>query len=171
MDRHPRSSELLQTVSDFQQFLFRTFLTCDAFISGVKYYQAVSGDSCTIIANKFGTFAVNDFEKWNPAVGIACTQLFSGYYYCVAVPSTPDGRSSNTGFPIVGSAGPSPVQAGIVSKCTKYYQAVSGDTCRVIADKFGTFSVTEFEAWNPAVKLDCSFLLLGYYYCIAVPKR
>lgn len=146
-------------------------LTRETFKLGVKYYQAVPGDSCSLIATRFGTFTITDFEKWNPAVGLACTQLFSGYYYCVAVPKTPGEGASIPGGAIAVSEGPSPKQAGIVSSYTKYYQSKSGDTCRVIADKFGTFSVAEFEAWNPAVKKDCSLLLLGYYYCIATPGR
>lgn len=124
-----------------------------------------------MISSKFGTFTVAQFESWNPAVGADCGQLFLGYYYCVAVPGTPTTRSttSTTKTTSTTSAGPSPTQTGIISSCTKYYKTVSGDTCQVISDRFGTFTVAQFETWNPAVKSDCSQLFLGYYYCIAVP--
>ena len=104
-------------------------------------------------------------------MGPACGQLFLGYYYCIAIPAKPVELPSTTagGPTSPTSTRPSPVQAGILSSCTKYYQAVSGDTCQAITDKFGTFSLGEFLNWNPAVKSDCSLLFLGYYYCIAIP--
>ncbi|KAI4182253.1 MAG: hypothetical protein LQ346_006628 [Caloplaca aetnensis] len=57
--------------------------------------------------------------------------------------------------------GPSRTQSGIISSCTKYYQAVSGDSCEVISNKFGTFTVTQYQLWNP-VGPDCGQLFLGY---------
>lgn len=136
-------------------------------ISGTKYYQAIAGDSCAAIVDKFGTFSLTDFETWNPAVGQSCSTLFADYYYCVAIPGTPTARPSTTAPP--SPTGPSPTQSGIVSSCSQYYKAISGDTCAVIADKFGTFGVGLFISWNPALKPDCSLLFLDYYYCIAVP--
>ncbi|KAH8695446.1 hypothetical protein BGW36DRAFT_429323 [Talaromyces proteolyticus] len=130
-----------------------------------KYYQAVSGDSCSSIASAFGTFSVSDFESWNPAVGSSCSGLWAGYYYCVAIPGTPTSRPTTTTAP----SGPSPTQSGIVSDCTKFYKAQSGDSCYSIATSFGTFSVSDFESWNPAVGSSCSGLFAGYYYCVAVP--
>lgn len=135
--------------------------------SGVKYYEAQSGDSCYSIANSFGTFSAADFEKWNPAVGSDRSDLFVGYYYCAGVPSTPTSRTSMT--TTATPTGPSPTQSGIVSDCTKYYQAVSGDSCQGISDSFGTFSIADFEQWNPAVGSSCDSLFVGYYYCVAVP--
>ncbi|KAL9589672.1 MAG: hypothetical protein Q9203_001545 [Teloschistes exilis] len=139
-------------------------LTC------TKYYKAVDGDSCEIISNKFATFTVAQFETWNPAVGTDCSKLFLGYYYCIAVPGTPTTRSTTSTTKTTStSSGPTPTQSGIISSCTKYYKAISGDSCQVISDKFGTFIVAQFETWNPAVKSDCSQLYLDYYYCIAIP--
>jgi LysM repeat protein len=135
--------------------------------SCTKYYKAVSGDSCSKISDSFGTFSVADFEKWNPAVGADCGQLYAGYYYCVAVPGTPTSKTSAS--PTSTPTGPSPTQSGIISSCTKFYKAVSDDSCSKISDSFGTFSVADFEKWNPAVKSDCSQLYAGYYYCVAVP--
>nr|POE90692.1 lysm domain-containing protein [Quercus suber] len=136
-----------------------------------KYYKAVEGDTCDVIANeKFGTFSIPSFIRWNPAVMSDCSKLFLGYYYCVAVPGTPTSRTHTTTASPTTSSGPSPTQSGIVDNCTQYYKAVSGDTCEVIAnDEFGTFSVQDFVRWNPAVGSDCIHLFLGYYYCVAVP--
>lgn len=64
---------------------------------------------------------------------------------------------------------PSPVQTGIVSSCTAWYQATDGDDCDLIVDEFGTFAKSDFIAWNPAVQSDCSGLVIGDYYCVAVP--
>ncbi|KAL8833430.1 MAG: hypothetical protein Q9170_004273 [Blastenia crenularia] len=110
------------------------------------------------------------FETWNPAVKSDCSQLFLDYYYCIAIPGTPTTRSTTSTTKTTStSSGPTPTQSGIISSCTKYYKAVSGDSCQVISDKFGTFTVAQFETWNPAVKSDCSQLYLDYYYCIAIP--
>ncbi|KAI4089539.1 MAG: hypothetical protein LQ339_008532 [Xanthoria mediterranea] len=139
--------------------------------SCTKYYKTVSGDTCQVISDKFGTFSVSQFESWNPAVKSDCSQLYLDYYYCIAVPGTPTTRSttSTTKTTSTASSGPSPTQTGIISSCTKYYKTVAGDTCQVLSDRYGTFSVAQFVTWNPAVKPDCSLLFLGYYYCIAIP--
>lgn len=68
--------------------------------------------------------------------------------------------------PTVGGS-PTPVQSGIASNCQRYYRAERGETCQQIADKMGnSFSVHDFENWNPAVHSDCSALLAEYYYCV-----
>lgn len=124
-----------------------------------------------MISAKFGTFTVSQFISWNPAVTSTCTQLYLGYYYCIAIPGTPTTRSStsSTRTTSTTSSRPSPTQTGVIASCTKYYKTVSGDTCQVISDRFGTFSVAQFINWNPAVGSSCSSLFLGYYYCIAIP--
>lgn len=133
-----------------------------------QYYKAVSGDSCYAIADRFGTFTVDQFADWNPAVQKDCSKLFVGYYYCVSVPGTPTARPTTTSASPT-PTGPSPTQSGIIDTCIKYYKAESGDNCAAISNKFGTFSTAQFISWNPAVKPDCSKLFVGYYYCIAVP--
>ncbi|KAL8847058.1 MAG: hypothetical protein Q9221_007877 [Calogaya cf. arnoldii] len=139
--------------------------------SCTKYYKTVSGDTCEVISNKFGLFSISEFITWNPAVQTDCSQLYLDYYYCIAVPGTPTTRSttSTTKPTSTASSGPSPTQSGISTSCTKYYKTVSGDTCQVISDRHGTFSVAQLITWNPAVKSDCSQLFLDYYYCIAIP--
>ncbi|KAM5430480.1 hypothetical protein McanMca71_007204 [Microsporum canis] len=140
--------------------------------SCTNFYQAASGDNCDSIVRKFGTFSLEDFYAWNPAVGSSCTGLWAGYHYCVGIPGTPSHPPTTTSAPMTTTtipAGPSPTQDGIISTCTKYHKAVSGDTCFGIATAFGTFTVEEFVAWNPAVKSDCSGMWAGYYYCVAIP--
>lgn len=63
---------------------------------------------------------------------------------------------------------PSPTQPEIASDCIQYYEAQAGDTCIGIVQKYSTFlTLSQFEAWNPAVGNDCTNLLSGYYYCVA----
>ncbi|KAF3491743.1 LysM domain-containing protein [Arthroderma uncinatum] len=140
--------------------------------SCTNFYKAGSHDNCEIIVKKFGTFLLEDFYGWNPAVGSSCMGLWTGYHYCVGIPGTPSSRLTTTSAPmatIMTPAGPSPTQDGIVSSCTKYRKAVSDDTCFGVAAAFSTFTVEQFVAWNPAVKSDCSGMWAGYYYCVAIP--
>ena len=110
------------------------------------------------------------FQTWNPAVGPSCSSLLLDYYYCIAVPGTPTTRSTTSTTKTTSTLfDHTPTQTGIISSCIKYYKTVSGDTCQVISDRFGTFGVASFISWNPAVESDCSQLYLSYYYCIAVP--
>ncbi|PYI12290.1 glycoside hydrolase [Aspergillus sclerotiicarbonarius CBS 121057] len=62
---------------------------------------------------------------------------------------------------------PAAIQTGIVSDCTEFYFAVSGDTCAAIAAAYD-IALAEFDAWNPAVGADCAGLWAEEYYCVAV---
>ncbi|KAI1754110.1 hypothetical protein F4782DRAFT_529039 [Xylaria castorea] len=128
-----------------------------------SYYKAVSGDDCSKIVAKYGTFTFTDFLKWNPAVGETCGGLWLGYNYCVAVPGTPTSPP-----PTTTTTASVPTQTGIVSGCQRWHKAASGDTCSNIVSKYGTFTLAQFLSWNPAVGSDCSGLWLGYNYCIGV---
>ncbi|KAI0906412.1 LysM domain-containing protein [Ustulina deusta] len=130
---------------------------CDAF------YKAVSGDTCQQIVDKFGNFTLNNFYTWNPAVGSDCSLLLLGDYYCIGTISGGGGSPTTTT-----SGPPQPEQTGIISSCTSYYKVVSGDTCSKIVDDYGTFTLSDFLAWNPAVGSDCSTLFLGYYVCVGI---
>ncbi|KAH0365393.1 carbohydrate-binding module family 50 protein, partial [Aureobasidium melanogenum] len=64
-------------------------------------------------------------------------------------------------------AAPASTQTGIVSGCTKWYTAKSGDYCYVIASANG-ISTDTFMAWNPAVNApSCNNIQVGYAYCVA----
>jgi hypothetical protein len=56
--------------------------------------------------------------------------------------------------------------------CTEYYEAQPGDTCVSIVQKYEAQSsfitLSVFESWNPAVGRDCTNLLAGYFYCVAI---
>ncbi|KAJ6031531.1 hypothetical protein N7540_002263 [Penicillium herquei] len=62
---------------------------------------------------------------------------------------------------------PAAVQNGIVSDCTEFYEAISGDGCYDIATVYG-ITLDQFIEWNPAVESDCSGLWVDEYYCVAV---
>ncbi|KAG9833840.1 carbohydrate-binding module family 50 protein, partial [Aureobasidium melanogenum] len=64
-------------------------------------------------------------------------------------------------------AAPASTQTGIVSGCTKWYTAKSGDYCYVIAAANG-ISTDTFMSWNPAVNApSCNNIQVGYAYCVA----
>ncbi|RHZ63585.1 LysM peptidoglycan-binding domain-containing protein [Aspergillus thermomutatus] len=137
--------------------------TCNSF------YMAVAGDTCDKIVAKYGTFTLDHFLSWNPAVGSDCSALWAKTYYCVGVPGTPSTKTTTTTTTTTTPTGPSPTQTGIISTCNRYHKAVSGDTCAGIVKQYGTFTLDQFLSWNSAVGADCSGLWLGYYYCIGVP--
>ncbi|KAH8692157.1 LysM domain protein [Talaromyces proteolyticus] len=158
-----------------------------------KYYQVVSGDTCAGIASNYD-ISLSQFYDWNPAVGNSCTDLLAGYYVCVGVVGMSLQKRSKRrkrnaedkertrknyfiGQPTYSqtmttatatSAGPLPTQSGIISSCTSYYQAKTGDTCSsIVTGHYSYLTVDEFEKWNPAVGTNCGNLLPGYYYCVA----
>ncbi|KAI4125114.1 MAG: hypothetical protein LQ338_004442 [Usnochroma carphineum] len=131
-----------------------------------KYYKTVSGDTCQVISDRFGTFSVAQFETWNPAVGNDCSQLFLSYYYCIAVPGTPTTRSSTStsttsNITTPTPNGPQPQQPGIISNCSKFYLVKSGDSCYTI-EQAQKVSAANFQEWNTGIKTDCSNLFVGH---------
>ena len=59
-------------------------------------------------------------------------------------------------------------QPGITGDCKAWYLTTPGDTCDLIVQVFGTFSLSSFLSWNPALGgIGCSGLTSGNYYCIA----
>ncbi|KAJ3490888.1 hypothetical protein NLG97_g5697 [Lecanicillium saksenae] len=125
-----------------------------------KFYKAQKGDTCQKIVDNFRTFTVDEFTKWNPAVGKDCTGLWVDYYYCIAIPGTPTNP---------GPARPSPVQDGITKDCKKYYKVQSGDYCDKIIKKYNNaFNLQQMVRWNPAIGSDCSHLFVDFYICVGV---
>jgi LysM repeat protein len=49
-----------------------------------KFYKAVRGDGCWAIANTY-KIDLNEFYKWNPAVGSSCASLWPDNYVCVGL--------------------------------------------------------------------------------------
>lgn len=83
--------------------------------TGGNFYRVTTGDGCQDIVNKYGTFSLNEFYKWNPAVGTSCQSLQAGYYVCVGIPGTPTQRPAPTAAPT--PKGPLPTQSGIIADC------------------------------------------------------
>ncbi|KAF7553492.1 hypothetical protein G7Z17_g3622 [Cylindrodendrum hubeiense] len=54
-----------------------------------SFYFAATDDTCAKIVAKYDTFDLDDFYKWNPAVGKDCGGIWASTYYCVGVPGTP----------------------------------------------------------------------------------
>ncbi|RSL66085.1 hypothetical protein CEP54_003931 [Fusarium duplospermum] len=67
---------------------------------------------------------------------------------------------------------PQQTQDGQPSDCYDWLRVERGDTCESIASNYGPWrmSVKDFKQWNPAVRDDCSGLLVGWWVCIGAPK-
>lgn len=137
---------------------------------GDDYYKVSNGDTCIGICDS-NNITLADFHDWNPAISVSsgCQDLISGYYVCVGVGNQQKKReNAATITTTTATAAPSPIQSGIVSGCTKYYQAQDGDTCvTVVNGYYPGITVDQFESWNPAVGTNCNGLLPGYYFCVA----
>ncbi len=61
------------------------------------------------------------------------------------------------------------LQPGIVSTCNAFYLVTKGDSCRLIVDKFGNFTLDDFTKWNAGVGgLVCNNLWANAYVCIGI---
>ncbi|KJZ77004.1 hypothetical protein HIM_03325 [Hirsutella minnesotensis 3608] len=96
--------------------------TCTAF------YKTMHGDSCQDIVNKYGTFTLDEFYRWNPAVGADCRNLWTDVYVCVGILGTPTSKPQPTDS--------SPIRPGMMATCDKVHFAVADDNCWSIAQKY-----------------------------------
>ncbi|KAJ8110046.1 hypothetical protein OPT61_g7001 [Boeremia exigua] len=142
-------------------------------IEGCIFWQEVfEGDECAGFLPS--SLTVADFFKMNPSVGKDCTGLSVGTLYCLSTleigmwaPSEDiDSPSPTSTTAPISSGTPTPVQDGMVSGCTKFYQVVLGDGCWGISNA-NSIEPTDFYAWNPAVGSDCETLQPDYYVCVA----
>lgn len=138
---------------------------------------AAAGDTCESIATDWGITDAQ-FYSYNPQVGANCASgIVVGDDYCVewdngALPTTSSSSytfKTTSTFTSSTASGPTPEQTGIIPTCDAYYKVVSGDSCQKIVDNYGTFTLSDFYSWNPAIGSDCSSLYLGYYVCVGVP--
>ncbi|KAJ5987635.1 hypothetical protein N7451_012000 [Penicillium sp. IBT 35674x] len=135
-----------------------------------KWYEVESGDGCDTIDSTYD-LTLAEFIALNTYIDTDCSNLWPGYSYCVSgIPlasisstTTSVGSTTTTGSVTT----PTPTQTGMVSGCTEFYEAESGDGCWAIAVDHG-ITEAEFIDWNPAVGTDCAQLWPDYYYCIAV---
>ncbi len=108
----------------------------------------------------------------NPVVGNSCA-LVLGNSYCVErnfgvpVETTTAATATTTSAPGNGISTPQPVQTGMVTNCNKFYFVKPDDGCRDIAATQGIV-LSDFYAWNPAVKIDCSGLWAKVNVCVGI---
>ncbi|KAH7919458.1 hypothetical protein BV22DRAFT_859494 [Leucogyrophana mollusca] len=82
--------------------------------------------------------------------------------YCVAA-SAPPSTSSYGGVPTPSNVAPGTITAS----CAEYYTVVSGDTCDLIEGEYD-ITATQLLTWNPEINTDCTNLIIGEAYCVAV---
>ncbi|KAK6815800.1 carbohydrate-binding module family 50 protein [Apiospora arundinis] len=119
---------------------------------------------------KYTFLTQSQFLAWHPFLNGNCDGLWAGYYYCVwAGPSNALPPVSTVSVKPPASSLPSP-PGGVTDTCTGWYEAGALDSCDDVVDIFGTFSRSQFEAWNPAAGAGAACSLVGgLYYCVAVP--
>lgn len=130
-----------------------------------SYYFAQAGDRCDNVLAANTLLTRDQFFAWNPVLNSNCDGLWSGVYYCVWA-----GGDSALPAPPTVTTKPSAAAPSIVSNCASWYLATSGDTCQLIVDMFGRFSLASFVSWNPSVgTTTCAGIKDDVYYCVAVP--
>ncbi|KAI1281721.1 carbohydrate-binding module family 50 protein [Xylaria sp. FL0933] len=127
---------------------------------------ATSTDTCESIADD-NFITLSQLYTYNPSLSANSCPLIVGDSYCIegnfgVPPVTTSTTTSPTGN---GVSTPSPVQTGIVGNCDMFYYVQSGDTCSIIAAKYG-ITLAQFYAWNPAVGSSCLSLGLNDYVCV-----
>ncbi|KEQ57758.1 uncharacterized protein M437DRAFT_30258, partial [Aureobasidium melanogenum CBS 110374] len=141
-------------------------------VNCTSFADVVDGDTCQSVLDAY-RLNIDQFYNYNPAVGKDCSNLWTGYQYCVQDPSYVDvvdgdslststsntrSGSSATTLPSSTIAGPSPsapTQTGQPSDCTRWYTAQAGDSCSSVANE-AFITLDQFYSWNPAVSTDCS---------------
>ncbi|KAH7035726.1 uncharacterized protein B0I36DRAFT_347461 [Microdochium trichocladiopsis] len=136
----------------------------------VAWYKATPEDTCAIVAQMFGTFGQADFIKWNPSVGVDCSDgVIVDSNYCVAVAGTPTTRTSAVSKPTPPSSAHSPAQDGIASDCSEFWYVSDEDTCATISSQSGV-SQDSLKAWNPALGSSCAGLQPDFFICVGRPS-
>ncbi|RYP35821.1 hypothetical protein DL767_003676 [Monosporascus sp. MG133] len=148
-----------------------------------RFYLVSSGDTCSAVASRAG-ISLSQFSAWNPQTGGAsCSSLWLDYYVCIGVTGTSNPQSSTTNQgnstlstsrpqPSPTSEGnaiatPSPIQSGMTPNCREFYFVQPGDTCNIIASRYG-IPTSDFMEWNPAAGPDCRTLWANTYACVGV---
>ncbi|KAI9149972.1 LysM domain-containing protein [Paramyrothecium foliicola] len=127
-----------------------------------KFHFVAKGQTCDEIVSKNG-ISMAQFIAWNKAVGPTCGGLWAEAHACVSI----IGHEPTPTQPGNGVTTPSPIQAGMVGNCKKFYFVQDRETCQTIATKF-SITVANFVKWNPAVGPTCSGLWSKTYACIGV---
>ncbi|KAF4986554.1 hypothetical protein FGRMN_10782 [Fusarium graminum] len=130
-----------------------------------KFHFISPTTTCQDVLN-YNKISLEDFAKWNPAVGKDCSGLWKGTNACVGVigftpsPTTTTAKGN-------GITTPTPIQEGMVSNCNKFYFVQSTTTCQGILT-YNKISLADFVKWNPAVGKDCTGLWKGTNACVGV---
>ena len=138
--------------------------------SCTSFYFAVKNDNCANIVEKFGTFTMQNFVSWNPAVGDDCGGIWANTYYCVGIPGTPTTRPATSTKPTTtgnGVSTPLPTQPGMVSNCNKFHFINKGVVCTQVTS-YQKISREDFVKWNPTVNSDCSGMQADVNVCVGV---
>jgi hypothetical protein len=131
-------------------------------------------DTCngTITALAGSNVTLADFQTWNPHMIGTCDQLVGNQYFCISphggfvdLPSPVYNPTGASGTYYTTATPPGPTPTGTTAKCGLYYEAKTGDTCQVLALRYG-ISLDDFLALNPELLADCTNLWLGYSYCV-----
>ncbi|KAM0424886.1 hypothetical protein ACHAPT_009942 [Fusarium lateritium] len=129
-----------------------------------KFHLVSKTTTCTSIQNYY-KISLEDFGKWNPAVGSKCTGLWADYHVCIGViGGTPTPTTTKPGN---GISTPTPIQAGMVSNCNKFHLVSKTTTCTSIQNYY-KITMADFAKWNPAVGSGCTALWADYNVCVGV---
>ncbi|PHH60612.1 hypothetical protein CDD81_1402 [Ophiocordyceps australis] len=106
---------------------------------------------------------LEQFREWNPTITSTGQGLIIGRSYCVEAPSlTP---KQPTVAPPLPQAPAPPVP---ISECTAFHTIQAGDNCWYLMQMYGTFSMPQFQLWNPDIDETCSRLRPGYRVCVGI---
>ncbi|KAF8816938.1 hypothetical protein BYT27DRAFT_7154018 [Phlegmacium glaucopus] len=160
-----------------------------------RYYLVKAGDFCqTVAINNYVT--LSDFFTLNPEINVNCTNLWTGYYYCVAaypplqtvtsapLPTTNYTSATVFSYPIptanytityttstitaAGVSAPTNIAAGTRSvACGGYYDIQAGDTLDSVANLVGV-NTSLLATWNLELS-DGSLPAVGSAICILFP--
>ncbi|KAJ6587482.1 hypothetical protein DFH09DRAFT_1359200 [Mycena vulgaris] len=156
------------------------------------WYFVEKGDFCTKVALN-NSVTLGDFVTLNPELNSECTNLWAGYWYCVAAfpplnaggPTTtiPNGVGVFTAITVsLPSATPeAPFQfptgylpappnlasGSIETGCDWYYNVTAGDNCTGVETTY-EIPTTNFTAWNFDPVAPCPNLTPGTAVCVLV---
>ncbi|CAG7555730.1 unnamed protein product [Fusarium equiseti] len=116
---------------------------------------------------------LNQLLRWNPGLGQGCSNLLTGWSYCVeaidepVVTTAPTKTASGGSTPTKGIQTPTPTQPDMVNNCDTFDFVEKGMSCSSLLSKNG-ITLMQLAAWNPSVKDDCSGLWSNVWVCVSI---
>jgi len=134
--------------------LIRRDWTCPALIDGCTKTFLVTQGNCISVAAA-NNISTNAFFDLNPSINKPqCDNMYSGCSYCVEKGPTPPACPTDYD-----------------SRCDKFYEVKTGDTCWPIVQANRPLTINKFFSYNPSVHNPaCDNLVPSCKYCINVPK-